>query len=160
MLQLLGVPIDGPANVFVTTTVLWRIQRYLSQCLRRSIMRSITMWYARQLLRRSYAWERKMAWLIWLICLQKCSLPIGVEHYDVTSCINGSMPWVIDHRVGEVVYPLERTRSVGSNTRSWRMNQRLGLNHSITRAHDLRGPLKYGTETASTVVIDDKAKCI
>ena len=34
----------------------------------------------------------------------------------------------------------------------------LGLNHSITRTHDLRGPFKYGqygTETASTVVIGD-----
>jgi hypothetical protein len=38
------------------------------------------------------------------------------------------------------------------------MNRRFGLNHSITRDHDLCGPFeygRYGTETASIVVIGD-----
>ena len=68
------------------------------------------------------------------------------------------MPWVIDRCVGKVFNPQQRTRSAGSNTRSWGTNRRLGLNHSITRAHDLRRPFKYGqygTETASTVLIGD-----
>ena len=68
------------------------------------------------------------------------------------------MPWVIDRCVGKVFYPLGQTRSAGSNTRLWGINRRLELHHSTTRAHDLRGPLKYGrygTETASTVVICD-----
>jgi hypothetical protein len=71
------------------------------------------------------------------------------------------MPWVIDRHVGEVVYPLERLKSAGFNTRSWRANRRVELNHSISGAHDLRGPFEYGrysTETASAVGIGDMVR--
>jgi hypothetical protein len=47
---------------------------------------------------------------------------------------------------------------VGSSTRLWRTNRRIGLNHPMTRAHDLQGPFtygRYGTETASPVVTGD-----
>ncbi len=47
---------------------------------------------------------------------------------------------------------------MGSNTRFLRTTWRLGLNHSITRAHDLQGPFtygRYGTQTASPVVTGD-----
>ena len=118
---------DRPIH-FVTTTVLWM----------------------RRLLRRSNVCKRKMAWLTWQICLRKFLPPISVEHYVVTSCTNGSMPWVIlDLHVGEVLYPLERLRSVGFNTRSWRTNQRAELNHSIPGVHDFTGTvwvrtIRYG----------------
>jgi hypothetical protein len=68
------------------------------------------------------------------------------------------MHWVINLHVGEVVYPLERLRSTGLNTRSWRTNWRAELNHSILGVHDLRGPFEYrqyGTDTACTVTIGD-----
>jgi hypothetical protein len=46
------------------------------------------------------------------------------EPYVATLCTNvNDVPWVIDLRVGEVVYLLERTGSVGSNTRLWRRNR-------------------------------------
>ncbi len=143
----------------VITAELWRIQRDLNLNLQRSIMLSVIMRYVRRLPRKSYAWVKRTTRLIWQTCSRRCSLPINVEPSVATSCINSvDMPWVIGRHVGEVFYPLERTRSAGSNTRLWRTNRWLGLNHSITRTHDLRGPFKYGqygTETASTIVIGD-----
>ena len=80
------------------------------------------------------------------------------EFWKIRRYLNLCLPWVIGRRVGEVFYPLERTRFAGSNTWLWRRNRWLGLNHSISRTHELRGPFKYGrygTETASVVVIGD-----
>ena len=96
----------------VIITELWRtIRRYLNLCSRRSIMRSIIMRSVRRLPRKSYAWVKRTAWPIWQTCSRRCSLPIDVEPYADTSCICfDDIPWVIDRCMGEVFYPLERTR--------------------------------------------------
>ncbi len=139
----------------VIITELWRIRRYLNLSLQRSIMQSIIMRSVRRLPRKSYAWVKRTAGPIWQTCSRRCSLPIDVKPYADSSCISfDDITWVINRRMDEVFSPLERTKSAGSNTRLWRTNRWLGLNHSSARTHDLRGPFKYGrygTETASTV---------
>ena len=121
------------------------------------------MAYVRRLPRKSYAWVKRTAWPIWQTCSRRCSLPIDVEPYADTSCISfDEIPWIINCHIGEVFYPLEQTRLADSSTRLWRANRWVGLNHSMTRTHDLRGPFMYGQygtetgwygmETASTVV--------